>query len=574
MRFKNLQHGQLSKSVNEISQIILDNGLQAVLGNQIQDLNLILQKNEYLSNEIDVIGQFENEITTQKILTDYFKLENSTNLAKEIQTNGKGKIETEEFHLNFQKIDFFTPLQLHDLHSAILILATDKPIVDHEADLIRLAIEDYQWIIALNESHFPQGFLRECGKFISQLDLFDEKGEASLLDLLKDMSLEKKSIFQTKIGLKKINKVLNASSLLLKQEIKNSKSKKNLIQQKVTSLGDGKNFNSSEIIQSIKNIVSQYSNNYDKSLNSSYEQFLNLGESEFIGLISSINDSHIPLSENQKMKNIELGIEENYLKKLYIEVERIFLKRFNTDLSILLDSLNQLERDIEAVFKKHNFIYQKANIKYLTESDFQQILHYIRAKKPNYNGTAPLKGIMEYFSAARKFQMTFFMFLSMFGVSSLIRQYQYISIPVTVILLGIGIMSVYKNVNKERVENEEKEQQKAHESLTSYMKDVAAEIQRYWIKTLIDHFKSQLQTLSFEIENQLKVYTQSQISQTEEERKRNQRLISTFEQNERKLDTASRNIQPAERNLQRMVSDLENAYSNLLRSEREERRRI
>ncbi len=577
MKLKNLFHAQYIKSIAEISQVINENGLQATLFNLLEDLNAIATANEYLSNDIDLFIQFQDQnlVETNQIIQQCLPVqlnENHFNLLKD-NTQIEIEIPDTNFQLSVSNIEQYPPKQLHQIKSGILIIHTNSLVSESEVDHIRLSIEDFQWIIITNESHYPAGFIRELGKDVLQMDSFKECPN-NIIEILTNCNSEKRSLYQTRIAFNKIQKILSAGSTLLKQELKNSKSKKNLIQQRLTTIGDSRSFNPSEIIQSIKNIVVQYNNHYDKSINSNYEQFLSIGNSEFLMLLNQLNEDSIPIAEVVKIKNIELVIDEHYLSEFKNDLEKVLLKRFITDIGIQLDSLHQIEKDIEAVFKKHNYIYQKSNIKYLTESDFQQILHYTRSKSPNYSGIAALKGPMEYFNAARKFQMTFFMFLSMFGVSSVIKQYQYVSLPLSIVLLGIGVLNVHKNVNKERLENEEKEQKKVTEAMINFVKDVGSDVQRYWLKTLTDHFKTQLQNISQEVENQLKSYSQNQLTQSDEEKKKNQRLISTYDQNERKLESASRNFQPLERNLSRTISDLQSSYSNILRNEREERRKV
>lgn len=575
MRLKNLYHSQLSRSLAEINQVITENGLQATLLNLLEDLNQVVANNEFLSDHIDILVQPIQNADFTSEFNNHWGIPLGDDQITNIN-NGNIQSITLENHpltLCINTIEHYSPKQLKEVHSGILVIQTNQALSDHEVEIIRMCVEDFQWIIVTNENHYPAGFLRELSKTVIQLDSYKVIPE-NITETIAQYSSEKRSIFQTRIAFSKFLKVLAAGAILLKQELKNSKSKKNLVQQKITTIGDSRSFNPSEIVQSIKNIVVQYSSNYDKSLNANYEQFLNIGNSEFLQLLKDLEDDIIPLTEVTKIKNIELVINESYLNHFRADLEKILLKRFQTDIGIQLDSLHQIEKDINSVFKKHNYIYQKTNIKYLTEVDFQTILHYTRSKSPNYSGVAALKGPMEYFAAARKFQMTFFMFLSMFGVSSVIKQYQYISIPLSIILLGIGVLNVHKNVNKERLENEEREQKKVREAMNNYLKDVGSDVQRYWLKTLTDHFKNQLQNISQEVENQLKSYSQTQLAQSDDEKKKNQRIVSSFEQNERKLETAARNFQPLERNINRTISDLQTSFSNLLRAERDERRRV
>jgi hypothetical protein len=273
--------------------------------------------------------------------------------------------------------------------------------------------------------------------------------------------------------------------------------------------------------------------------------------------------------EIEKSKNLELKLDPVFHKKLMEDVYQTILKKCATDTTIFMDTLNMLEKEIDVIFEQNGILFQRPNLKYITQNDIDYFLSQSYNREIDYTGTAPNKGMYEYFSAARKFQMGFFMMASVFGVTGLIRKYQYISIPLSIILLGYGIINVSKSVTRERIENHEKETKAAKEAIERWIKDLGSDISRIWTKTLTDAFRTQLSILSSETESMLKTTLLQKQSENEDERKKQQKSIQIFEQTERKLENTHKAVQNIERNIQRILGDSKTAYNQLLRAERD-----
>ena len=158
---------------------------------------------------------------------------------------------------------------------------------------------------------------------------------------------------------------------------------------------------------------------------------------------------------------------------------------------------------------------------------------------------------------------------SIFGVSGLIKKYQFVSIPLSIVLLGYGIINVSKSVAKERIENEEKETKSAMEAIERWLKDIGSDMSRTWTKILLDTFKSQLNMLNSETETALKINLTQRNTETEDERRKQQKSLQTFELSERKIENVHRSVQTMDRNIQRLLSDSRTGYNQISRAERD-----
>jgi hypothetical protein len=135
-------------------------------------------------------------------------------------------------------------------------------------------------------------------------------------------------------------------------------------------------------------------------------------------------------------------------------------------------------------------------------------------------------------------------------------------------MIGFGAFSTWKTVVRERTESDEKEINKARETLLGDLKDIASDFQRYWPKMLIDHFKEQVNSVLQEIELQARSIAQKQTIQSEEDRKKQQRSLQNLEQLERRLEAMARSKANWERNLAKATADMKGSFIQSNRSER------
>ncbi len=573
MRIKNLEHTQFLKTQQEIVGVLNEVGLPALFTNTFSDIDKITQQNEYINNDIRfwVAGPLPEfdwiPVWGYDLLKDKALLESGTTLQYEGPNNTR--------RLEVCKIEHVQPGLITSEIPLLTVVLVQKQSTTQELETLRLLIEELPWICILEyDCPISPDLKKEIDQKTICLDLLTlTESPVNIWNMFDEKGIEKKSIFQNLINVFRLKKIIKTTTLITSKEQGNIISKKSITQQKLNMIPDNRNNSATEIITKIKQTIQQTGSNFEKSTITSTELFINSiqhnGIKKFADELSTQN---IPFQETIRSKNIELQIDSKFEAEIKQSLYTLIQKKCNTDVQICIDTLHVLEKEIEHLLEEQGVVFQRTNMKYITQNEIDYFLNQTFNKKIEYSGTAPNKGLYEYFSAARKFQMIFFMMASVFGVSGLIRKYQYVSIPLSIVLLGYGIINVSKSVAKERSENEEKENKSAKESIDRWIKDISSDLTRNWSKTVIDAFKTQLNVLGTETEYTLKSTLQQKSVEMEDARKKQQKSIQIFEQTERKLESVNRSIQNIERNLQRNVLDQKSAYNQLARAERDRNR--
>jgi hypothetical protein len=75
--------------------------------------------------------------------------------------------------------------------------------------------------------------------------------------------------------------------------------------------------------------------------------------------------------------------------------------------------------------------------------------------------------------------------------------------------------------------------------------------------------------LNSETETALKINLTQRNTETEDERRKQQKSLQTFELSERKIENVHRSVQTMDRNIQRLLSDSRTGYNQISRAERD-----
>jgi hypothetical protein len=574
MRLKNLEHLSFLKIQQEIITTIHEAGMPALFNNVINDIQQITQQNEYLNHFIRVLWIGASPKTALPAIFGS---------AESIDTNALDHGETLTYH--YKKDDFEGRMTLAKLEFAQLgMLTAEQPLLtvvccntaSPEVEMLRLFISDLPWVIMVPISHsLPSDLEKEFSKSIVHfesipIDSFLQN-ENSLWNVFEQTDSTKKSYYQNLLSISQLKKVCQTIDFIISKESNSIISKKSISQQKLKLIPDTRSQNSGELLNKIKQMGQQYSSNFEKGIIAKTELFTQSPQADLKKVITDFQ-AKVEFHEEIKSKNIELTLGASYQNDLLTHIQAMIHSKCHSDLNIFADTLHLFEKEIEALCEENGIVFQRPNLKYLTPNEVDYFISQTLSKKIDYSGSAPNKGLYEYFSAARKFQMVFFMMASVFGVSGVIRQYQYISIPLSIVLLGYGIISVSKTVTKEREENQETELKSASEAIDKWIKDVGTDLNRNWIKTLTDAFKNQIQTLTIETESIVKTVLTSKANESDEERKKQQKTIQLFDQNERKLESVNRNIQNLDRSMSRFITDTKSSIHQLSRNQRDVKR--
>lgn len=577
MNNKNLEHSTFVKIKQEVMNNLTEVGLPALFVNTLEDLEKLAQQNEYINQHIQlwIVGEFPNIDWPSVIFC---------NPSNDIALIEKGDLvnydiilDHKTFPLSVCKLEYVQPGLITNVQPILTVVVMHKLSDEVQLETLRLLTDDLPWVYLIDfDNNLTNEFQKELNQKLLQFDFLTVTETTTLKNLeeiISQTTQERQSIHQNYLSLNQLKKTIKTVSLITKKEQSNIISKKAITQQKLSLIPDTRSHNANDLVQKIKQLIQQYTTSYEKSTTTNTELFVQVANQEGIkSILLDIQTNPVIFTETAKSKNIDLTINSSFEQDIRTDAYNRVLKKCRIDVKIFADTLHELEKEIEKQLDSQGVVFQRTNMKYLTQNEIDYFLNQCFGRDIEYSGTAPNKGLYEYFSAARKFQMVFFMMASVFGVSGLIRKYQYVSIPLSIVLLGYGIINVSKSVSKEREENTEKETKNAKDVIERWLKDVGSDLSRIWTKTLIDSFKLQLNTLNSETEMVLKSTLLQKTAELEDERKKQQKNLQTTELNERKLDGAQRNIQTMDRNILRVLTDSKNAFNQLLRAEREKPR--
>ncbi len=172
---------------------------------------------------------------------------------------------------------------------------------------------------------------------------------------------------------------------------------------------------------------------------------------------------------------------------------------------------------------------------------------FVKIQRP-YHGELQKRGPMEYFMAARRYQMVFFMMFTTFGLSFM-RSIQSFAIPAGLLLLAIGLLNVADSTIKERREEQEKELQRARETLRGDLRRMLSELQKAWQSMLGAHFSRQQSEQVEQLERSLTAYFEERQRGFAERQEKQQHQLKALDGRERTVADAARRAEQAAREL-------------------------
>lgn len=358
--------------------------------------------------------------------------------------------------------------------------------------------------------------------------------------------------------IKSETQLLQTRKLILSQDANNAR-KNDLIS------------NLSELNSTLRQLIQKNLVELERSFKTKYED-LNKNN---IGVFSSTLNN---ILESFKFESIEkvnvAGKTETLETKINEKFINDFLKKITQAFKLEAEKdIQYIDKVIESSFEKiNNNLKQKKiedlNISKIVKPDlgFLRLVEshvYIQKK---YAGELTKQGIMEYFVALRDYTGIIMMVVGIFGPLTLmsadsgakegealfflnsisvflkpVRQVlQLITITLVASMLVLGIYDLRKRIPKKRLEQKEKDFEKAKESLLAEGKRVFNDISRDWNSSLSLFLKDYAQNIQNELDLSMKSYF-SKNTQNQQVKKNNQSLEqANLELKVKSLTTAER----------------------------------
>lgn len=355
--------------------------------------------------------------------------------------------------------------------------------------------------------------------------------------------------------------------LMLDQEEKNIKAKRQVNQQQLTRLKISTNNTAIDWLSQLKSSLQNQFNLFEKGVNNRLDQAFRGQSASYLQMIEASIQQLDTLEEEELAKTTIIKIPPKFENQFLTELNNYLLNFGIEDLRTLKDTLELTGRELESFFNARNIPYHPPTIRYATTERLEEVIKQLLALERPFKGEKPRKGMYEYFMAVRKYQMILMMLFSTFGLS-FVQRIRTFMIPVTVLLIGYGIFNVVKTVQRERVEEKDKQLDRSKDSLRQEAKRIASEFARSWSRFMAEFLKDQNDTLLAQLEFQVKSIQQKGQQEDEELRNKLQRIQMGLESQERRMENFRRNLSNWERNLNRTLSELKAGYLQVARKDK------
>lgn len=454
----------------------------------------------------------------------------------------------------------------------ISVLSNDQSIdIEDVYDQISHISDFYQIIIFINLSNNLTwnnnriNHICRDSRYVSNISfeqLIDSTIEAFLKNNIKPEHFE---LLQSISIIKTLEIIHKNVSFYLDSEKKTIESKKISIQMDslmIENQAAKDSRDNSEISIKTKKIINDDLLEFERTLRSNLDNYLKSQINGINHIIKTTNDSIISLEETKKSKSIVLTIPEKTIKTLFEDIFNSFKGQGLGYIDSINDAMVRLTNQIESTFELSKLPVPKPDFNKIDPEELISIIKTSLFIEKPYSGEFGRKGFSEYFMAVRKYQMMFFMVISIFGLSKF-KSNWLITILITLPFLGFGIYRVINSVEKEREENLEKEIIKARESLTNEIKRIGNEISRQWLLMFSDYFRAQRKKTNDEIDNFIKAYFSRKKNEFEENNKKFRMIQQGVNQSEKKLDQLTKDMLYCEKNILKINKDLFTLFSKI-----------
>ena len=290
-----------------------------------------------------------------------------------------------------------------------------------------------------------------------------------------------------------------------------------------------------ELLAEIKARIQRHSQEFERGAAERLQDLLSVPSGKLAREVEALLLGLDELSEELRTTKIETRIPEAFLDKLVRTLRERIARHCAGDLVALNDLFRLLGQEIErevALAQGPPFVPQFA---YLTEDRVRRLLDMTVAVQVQYRGELPHQGFSEYFASVRKYSMILVMAASMFGMSSLMRQYREVTVPLTILLVLGGTYTVISSTRRQRVENLEKELEAARNALRPEVKRVFVEVQKAWSTLLAGFMNEQVGRSLAELDAAVKDHQARRGAEASPERERLQRQLAQLEAIDKRL---------------------------------------
>jgi hypothetical protein len=570
---KNPHYTQFDKLQQELLVMFGESGIQGLFQNIQYDLAGVCKEAEYFNMTVDVYVSLPAGAPALDALKTFCNFKDSINAAhlekgQTLRTEENESGDANPFTFAVHNLSQPAAAQLGKSNPCYALVLLSSFAAENEGVFLQ-TLDEYPFLLVAGPPAAASAVSNLVGNhyLVYQYIDLEQLSSRSFREIWSENSNDKHAVLQSLSVLKQIDKLGRTAKLISDQEERNIRAKKAISQQGINAQTRNRGESINDTLQKIKAFAQQQLSSFEKGIQQNAELYFRPINGTFVKEMELMLDNLDDLQRDRKSKNDELSIPTEFLSELKTSIRKAISSKAEGDLKGLTDILMMFVSETEQILTRDGVNLAKPSVRYLTPSAIDGILSGTADPGKRYSGQAQRKGVYEYFMAARKYQMLILMVASVFGLNVL-RANPTVTLPLSIVMIGFGAFSTWKTVVRERTESDEKEINKARETLLGDLKDIAGDFQRYWPKMLIDHFKEQVNSVLQEIEVQARSIAQKQTLQGEEDRKKQQRSLQNLEQLERRIEAMARSKANWERNLAKATADMKGSFIQSNRSER------
>lgn len=345
-----------------------------------------------------------------------------------------------------------------------------------------------------------------------------------------------------------------AFSVLLDKEDRSLGAKKAALEGR--SALQGSTANPSEVLGELRNHLQKRFEGFQKSVATELNDLVAPHDGSLSREVAERIEGIGELAAEKKPKFDVMTVHRETEQGLLGRVSDVLGRTLRIHWTRMREMLRDAEERVEEILESKGAPPVTLHFDYLPEQRVQNIVERAVVLQRPYKGEITRRGPMDYFMAARRYQMLFFMVFSAFGLS-FIRSYREFTIPMGVLLLAFGMLNVVNAARKQRAEAEEKELKKARESLAADMSRAMSEVKKNWEQTVSAHLAAQqsaaLETVEATVKSAAEAASRESASQKE-----------LAQQQMRGLDAAQRKLTDGVRKSEAAAQDLESLSAQLI----------
>lgn len=257
----------------------------------------------------------------------------------------------------------------------------------------------------------------------------------------------------------------------------------------------------------------------------------------------------------KKPKSDAVSVPAEFLDPLLNRIEEVLGEACRSSQLRLRDLLRDVKQDMEQLLEERGGPPVVLHFQELPPDQVDKILGRAVTIQRPYKGDITRKGLMDIFMAARRYQMLFFMIFSAFGLS-FIRSFTAFTVPAGLMLMAYGFLNVYQGFKQQRAEAEEKELDKARDSLRSELTRAMNEVQKLWDQALSAFMTEQQQNALELVEGTIRTSSAMDSRHAAGDKELVQQQIKSLDASQKKIADGIKNADAASTDLTQIRSSL------------------